>query len=106
MSLKPPATIAEEPTNFLSCGKCFAEISPGKPHRCSEAGAVSVLAERSKRIGVNFGNEDSRAYQRVASQLTKHQMEEEGIPRGESFQMATGRNDAYCCNCCAIVHRI
>ena len=94
LSLKSPETIAEEPKNFLSCGKCFAEISPGKPHRCSEAGAVAVLADRSKRIGLNFGNDDSRAYQRVASQLTKHQMEEEGIARGESFRMATGSNDA------------
>ena len=75
---------------FLACKKCFSEIAPGKQHRCSEAVGVAVLSQRLIKLGENFGNADSRAYQRVASTLTKHQMEKENVARGEEFRMATG----------------
>ena len=47
------------------------------------------------QIGENFRNSQSRAYQRVASKLTKNQMEKENIPRGEMFKMASGNVRIY-----------
>ena len=88
-----PVKAAEEekqaPSTFVACSKCYSEITPGKQHRCTEAGGVAVLSQRLIQLGENFGKPESPSYQRVASSLTTHQMQMENISPGEKFKMAT-----------------
>ena len=77
---------------MLVCRKCRGEVGKGKQLVCTEAQAVRNLTGQAQELGSSFGKENSRSYQRVATNLLKHAETKEGIQRGEKFLMATGRD--------------
>ena len=72
------------------CRRCRSEIGRGKRHVCSEAQAVKNLTNEAVNLGSAFGNAESRAYERVATNLIKVAEKENEVPRGEKMSLATG----------------
>ena len=87
---QPESAPAKDLDPVLVCRKCRSEIGRGKSHQCTEAQAVKNLTKQAQELGSNFGNNDSVAYQRVATNLIKVAEAEGDVPRGEKFCMATG----------------
>ena len=89
--VKPAGKV--ESRTFTACRSCFAEVGKGKSHVCTEANGVKNVTEQAKMLGANFGDPNSKSYQRVCTGLVKEQLRRDGIKRGEAFKSATGGNE-------------
>ena len=87
---KEPNEVKEVSDSITVCRKCRSELGRGKSHQCTEAQAVANLTKQALQVGQSFGNEDSKAYQRISTNLIKAAENKENIPRGEKMMMATG----------------